>query len=108
MGIEGERQMTRKVLDAPDLEQSRKQGAACALPGLGDEYAKQDVDLKSAVKAAQWRAAAGRTEYERIFQGSKLFDTRTRSDGGGAVDLATHFQLHEFKVIGRTTRRADL
>jgi hypothetical protein len=108
MGIERERQMTRKVLGAPDLVQRRKQGAACAPPGLGDEYAKQDVDFKPAVRAAQWRVAAGRAEYERIFQGSKLFDTRTRSDGGGAVDLATHFQLYEFKAIGRTTRRAGL
>lgn len=56
----------------------------------------------------RWHVCTERGDYEILTTGSKWFDTRARTGGGGAIDLAMHIlDLSFVGAVRRLTAGAD-
>ena len=91
------------------LERWRALPARATLTALCD-YAKPDSTFRptKAVTTERWHARVGSREFELLIEGTKFFDTRTRHDGGGAVDLAMHLLAADFKHAVQALTAASL
>lgn len=77
--------------DSADLEQWRSLEALQVLQLLAD-YVKEDatfIPTQSTTTKRVHVTAAG-SEWELLIDGPKFYDTRSRTGGGGAIDLVMH------------------
>lgn len=56
----------------------------------------------------RWHARAEGRDFELLTAGPKFFDTRAKSGGGGAIDLAMHLYRMDFKAATDLLRRQGL
>lgn len=63
------------------------------------DAAKQDVSYRpiKSLSGARWHAALGGRDFELLLTGTKFRDTRAKTGGGGAVDLAMHITGLDFR-----------
>lgn len=94
-----------KLVDGRTLEHWRSLDALAVLHGLGC-YVKRDVTFHpvAAKKTARYHVNAGGREWELLITGSRFWDTRSRTGGGGAIDLAKHLFDLDFKRAVRMLR----
>lgn len=81
-----------------ELSRFRSTGAVDALIALAN-YAKRDASFvpSKSKNTERWHATAGNVQFELLLCGPKFFDTRTKTGGGGAIDLAIHLYCLQFK-----------
>lgn len=86
-------------MDNSELARWRGLDAHVALCALAD-YAKKDPTFvpSSNLASTRWHASVAGRDFELVCTGSKFFDTRAASGGGGAVDLAKHLFAVSFKA----------
>jgi hypothetical protein len=83
--------VARRSFSAVTLTRLREMSASEAL-GLLATYAKPDptyLPIKNA-HSRRWHVRTACGEFEILTTGPKWYDTRARSGGGGAIDLAMH------------------
>jgi hypothetical protein len=88
-------------VDKSDAERFRALDLALVLP-LVATHAKRDgtfVPLKDQ-RSQRWHATA-QGDYELVLTGSKFWDTRARTGGGGAVDLTMHIWRCSYRLALR-------
>lgn len=80
------------------LERWRSLDAATAVAAIAD-HAKQDKTFNPVKDAAtsRWYVTVDGNEFELLLTGPKFWDTRARTGGGGAIDLAMHLVGIDFK-----------
>ena len=96
-------------MDNSELARWRALEAHVTLRALSD-HAKQDPTYvpKANPASTRWHASVAGRDFELVCTGSKFFDTRTASGGGGAIDLAKHLLAVPFKTAVEVLRRKGL
>jgi hypothetical protein len=92
-----------------ELTRLRSIAAAAALQALAN-YAKRDHTFQptQAQGTERWHANAVGREYEFLLNGPKFFDTRAKTGGGGAIDLAIYLYGLNFGDAMRLLRQRGL
>lgn len=98
-----------KAVDNSLLERWRELDAVTALMALAD-HAKADVTYTPAKspKTSRWHASCGGHDFELLLTGSKFWDTRSETGGGGAIDLVMHLHSCSFKEAAERLKRSGL
>lgn len=96
-------------VDNSSLQRWQAMDAAETLQALA-EWAKQDRSFRerTAKGTTRWHVCVQGKEYEVLCSGSKFFDLRQQTGGGGAVDLAMHLLGLTFKQAIRALRERGL
>ncbi|SIN77048.1 hypothetical protein [Paraburkholderia phenazinium] len=95
-------------LASEELVRLRQVKAVIALVALTD-YAKRDITFvpTKSEGTERWHVAVGASHFELLLNGSKFFDTRAKTGGGGAIDLAIHLYHLSFNdAIGLLRKRS--
>ncbi|MNK89747.1 hypothetical protein D3C87_1097660 [compost metagenome] len=74
------------------------------------DFAKLDqsfVPVKNS-GTTRWHASCNGRDFELLLTGTKFWDTRAKTGGGGAVDLAMHLAATDFKGAVRHLRARGL
>jgi hypothetical protein len=92
-----------------ELVRLRRVDAAEALQALAT-HAKRDVTFQPTKSrpTQRWHANVGAREFELLLNGPKFFDTRTKTGGGGAIDLAIYLHGLSFNEAVRLLRQRGL
>lgn len=98
--------MGRQSVDNLTLERWRALDALLVLEKLGC-CAKADNSFEplSALGTQRCHVNAEREDFELLLLGPKIFDTRLKRGGGGAVDLVMHVRHVDFKGATALLRR---
>jgi len=98
-----------KAVDSSLLERWRSLDAKVVLAALA-EYVKQDGTYKPVKDQAssRWHARVDGAEYELLLTGSRFWDSRARSGGGGAGDLVIHLAQTDFPGAVRRLKALGL
>lgn len=98
-----------RPIGASTVARWRALHAADVLVAVAD-YAKQDATFLPTGHAdtTRWNVVAGGGEFELILTGPKFWDTRSRSGGGGAIDLVMHLFGGDFRAAAARLRAANL
>lgn len=85
-------------IDGAVLARWRGLDAASALAAIAD-HAKRDQTFRPVkdAKTSRWHVTVDGNEFELLLTGPKFWDTRARTGGGGAIDLAMHLVGIDFK-----------
>jgi hypothetical protein len=88
-----------------ELVRLREVKAAVALAALA-AHAKRDATFipTKSVGTERWHATIGTFQFELLLNGPRFFDTRAKTGGGGAVDLAIHLYRLSFNQAIRLLR----
>ncbi|KJJ99156.1 hypothetical protein UB44_13495 [Burkholderiaceae bacterium 26] len=92
-----------------ELVRLRRIDAAEALQVLA-AHAKRDVTFQPTKSklTQRWHANVGGREFELLLNGPKFFDTRTKTGGGGAIDLAIYLHGLSFNEAMQLLRQRGL
>lgn len=96
-------------MDNSELSRWREIPSHVALLTLAD-FAAIDRHFEPRVStgSTRWHANVAGQDFEILCTGSKFFDTRVATGGGGAVDLAMHLLNVNFKEAVRILRRKGM
>jgi|ERR1019366_8020909 hypothetical protein len=85
-------------IDAAVLLRWQHLDAAVVVAAIAD-HAKEDGTFRPTKNPAtsRWHVTVSGSEFELLLTGTKFWDTRARTGGGGAVDLAMHLGGMDFK-----------
>ena len=85
-------------IDGVDLARWLRLDAATAVAAITD-HAKRDQTFKPVKDAttSRWHVTVDGNEFELLLTGPKFWDTRARTGGGGAIDLAMHLVAIDYK-----------
>lgn len=97
------------IVDNSTLERWRALDAVPVLLSLAD-HAKADVSYVpvASKKSSRWHARCAEREFELLLTGSKFWDTRGETGGGGAVDLVMYLKGCDFKEAVAWLRQSHL
>lgn len=92
-----------------ELIRLRHISAAEALQALAN-HAKRDITFQptKSKQTQRWHANVCGREFELLLNGPKFFDTRTKSGGGGAIDLAIYLYGLSFNEAMQLLRQRGL
>ena len=101
--------MGRKAVDNLVLEKWRSMDAALVLRTIS-LHMKQDPSFipRADAQTTRWNINIAGRDIEMLCNGPKFFDTRARSGGGGAVDLAMHLFGVDFRGAVKLLRENGL
>lgn len=87
-----------KRLDELTLARWQSLPATETLLSIAD-HAKEDRTYKPLVGrlTTRWHASVAGAEFELLLTGSKFWDTRAKTGGGGAIDLVMHLTSTDFR-----------
>lgn len=94
--------MPKRPVDNSALNRWRAMDAAAVLQALADHAVEdRSFEPRSRPGTTRWHASAAGHDFEFLCSGPKFFDTRAKTGGGGAVDLAMHLLSLDFRSAAK-------